>query len=476
MRRNGSARFLLVGVVRLTAVAAALIVNLSTAPDAHADTPTLVSDTPFGFHSMLYLNSPAPLKQLMFSEAQAAGVSWIRVDISLGALENPYISQQMWADVSQYEQLSQEYDIHVLADLPDSDGSLTTCSSPSDDPTRCGISGPTDLAGYAREVGTLAAATAGVINDFEIISEPDAFSSFTGTPQEYAWMLRSAYDAIHQANAYSQVAIGGIMNPVDETWLAQVFTTPGADAAQAFDIANVHLRDPLDELAGEVSSWRAFFAQYGDGSKPLWVTETGYASDPAYQEDPNFHGVDTNSGLFDQAAYIKELVPTLLNAGVSKIFVTERDNLSGESASEGLLGGWVTDEDADSDPAAVDATDTEVKPAFTIYQQLAEAALAAAENVPAPTTTLTPAPAPVVLAAVHKNAKKQKLKNVCKTRRVFVLSAYSSVAAARAKFRSALCAGPQQLSRTPSAPRLSSGVVPQRSAGSFPTAEDAQDP
>ncbi len=320
--------------VLLVATGATVSVNLAQSSAAHADTPSFEPDTPFGFHSMLYLNSPTPLKQLMFSEAQAAGVSWIRVDISLGALENPYISQQMWADVSQYEQLSEQYGIQVLADLPDTDGSLTTCSALSDDPTRCGISDPTALVTYGQEIGALAAATTGVINDFEIINEPDSPSSFTGTPQQYAWMLRTAYDAIHQANPDSQVAIGGIMNPVDETWVAQVFATPGADAAQAFDIANIHLRDPLDDLSSEVTSWQTFFAQYDEDAKPLWVTETGYASDPDYQEDPEFHGTDSDSGLFYQAAYIKALVPTLLTAGVAKIFVTERDNLTDKSASE----------------------------------------------------------------------------------------------------------------------------------------------
>jgi len=420
MVRNLVARFRSVTAALIAALIAMAVGCLAHTPAAQADTPTFVPDTPFGLHSMLYLNSPLPLKQLMFSEAQAAGVSWIRVDISLGALENPYISQQMWADVSQYEQLSEEYGIHVLADLPDTDGSLTTCSDPSDDPTRCGISDPADLATYGQEIGALAGATAGVINDFEIINEPDAPSSFSGTPQEYAWMLRTAYDAIHQANADSQVAIGGIMNPVDETWLAQVFATPGADAAQAFDISNVHLRDPLDELASEVGSWQGFFAQYGDGSKPLWVTETGYPSDPAYQEDLAFHGVDADTGLSEQAAYVNELVPTLLSAGVSELFVTERDNLTGESASEGLLGGWVTDGDANTNPDAVDAPDTEIKPSFTAYQQLAQAALAAAENPPAPTTipVPAPAPAPVVHKAVPKKVKKQKVKMVCKTKKI----------------------------------------------------------
>ncbi len=406
-----------VAAVLMVASAATVGLSLARPPAGRADTPTFVPDTPFGFHSMLYLNSPTPLKQLMFSEAQAAGVSWIRVDISLGALENPYISQQMWADVSQYEQLSEQYGIRVLADLPDSDASLTTCSAPSDDPTRCGISDPTALATYGQQVGALATATAGVIDDFEIINEPDAPASFTGTPQQYAWMLRTAYDAIHRANPDAQVAIGGIMNPVDEGWVAQAFATPGADAAQAFDIANIHLRDPVDDLGGEVASWQSFFAQYGDGAKPLWVTETGYASDPAYQEDPAFLGVDPDSGLLQQAAYIEDLVPTLLQAGVAKIFVTERDNLTGASASEGLIGGDVTDADADLDAGDISPV---LKPSFAIYQQMAQARIAGIEDPPPPVAPVapTPAPAPVVHKVAMTKRKKPRLKRVCATRTI----------------------------------------------------------
>jgi hypothetical protein len=179
-----------------------------------------------------------------------------------------------------------------------------------------------------------------------------------------------------------------------------MFATPGADAAQAFDIANIHFRDPLGDITSEVNSWKTFFAQYGDSSKPLWVTETDYPSDPAYQEDPAFHGTDTDSGLFYQAAYIKELVPTLLNAGVAKIFVTERDNLTGEAAAEGLIGGDVTDADAD-----IGDIDPVLKPSFAIYQQLAQAAMAPAEYTP-PTTTIP----------AHKAVKKAK--KVCKTKTV----------------------------------------------------------
>ena len=69
----------------------------------------------------------------MFAAAAAAGASEIRVDASLGALNNPWIGSTMWAGLDDYMQLSQQYDLPVLLDFNASnDPSLETC------PTGCG--------------------------------------------------------------------------------------------------------------------------------------------------------------------------------------------------------------------------------------------------------------------------------------------------------------------------------------------------
>ena len=78
---------------------------------------------------------------------------------------------------------------------------------------------------------------------------------------------------------------------------------------------------------------------------PLWVTEHGYPADPAYQYDPDY-----TAGPASQAAYLTASIPTLLDAGASEVFVTERDNLGGQFASEGLLAGGVPDPSGSSPP------------------------------------------------------------------------------------------------------------------------------
>ena len=205
--------------------------------------------------------------------------------------------------------------------------------------------------------------------------------------------------------------LGGISSTAGSTWLAQVLAVPGADAAHAFDIANVHERGRLDGLAGDIRAWRAMLAGVGF-TGPLWVTEHGYPSDQAFQYDPGYA-----AGAASQAGYLAASLPTLLDAGASEVLVTQRDNLSGQFASEGVLGRQAWPIRPSSDPAPIE------KPAFAAVQAITacyaawgrDCASAAPRAAPATLTlaparlrsashaTLTvtdPGPAPAALGAV----------------------------------------------------------------------------
>ena len=110
-----------------------------------------------------------------------------------------------------------------------------------------------------------------------------------------------------------------------------MFDTPGADALHKFDIANVHLRGPVDAVVRRYGEFRAWLAERGF-TGPLWVTEHGYAADPAFQSDPAYRGGDAA-----QAAYLTQSLLGLGEAGAPQVFVTLHDGgLDGEYATEGL--------------------------------------------------------------------------------------------------------------------------------------------
>jgi hypothetical protein len=143
-------------------------------------------------------------------------------------------------------------------------------------------------------------------------------------------MLRAAYDGIKAHAPSAQVVLGGLMRPHEPAWLDQMFATPGADALHKFDIANVHLRGPVDNVVRRYGEFRSWIEARGfDG--PLWVTEHGYPADPTFQTDGAYTG-----GEAAQAAYLTQTLVGLGEVGAPQVFVTLRDNLEGEYASEGL--------------------------------------------------------------------------------------------------------------------------------------------
>jgi hypothetical protein len=320
-------------------------------------TATAAADpNPIGMHSMLQLNDPLPLMQAMFAEAAGVGASAIRLDVAPALIFTSPTQPPDFTGLDEIMSLSQEYQLPVVGDLFTIPYWIADCATPTDlaASSRC----PTDdLTDYGAEISQIVGHANPVIQDWEIWNEPDSPAFFTGTPQQYAMMLRTAHDAIKAVNPADNVLLGGVSGTSAQSWLAQVFATPGADAAQAFDIANVHERASLDSLAPDIEGWKSFFSAAGF-TGPLWITEHGYPSDPAYQYDPSYQG-----GLASQAAYLTASIPTLVDAGAAEVFVTERDNLTGQFASEGLLSGDF------SDPTGADLNIVE-KPAYAAVQAL----------------------------------------------------------------------------------------------------------
>jgi hypothetical protein len=288
--------------------------------------------SPIGVHSMLYLTHPFTAKQAMFSEAAAIGASTIRLDVELsGVFPNPG-TRADWKGVDEYMSLARRFHLRVLADLTATPWYLAQCppGTPAQISYECP---PSDPRQWARLAGLIAAHTRGVIDDFEIVNEPDGRWAFVGSPEQYASNLSAAYDSIHAADPAAQVALGGIMDigAGGRAWMNAMLTTRGANARRKFDIANIHVRAPAAEDAAVVEWWRRYFARKGFHG-PLWVTETGYPADPAWQTDPAYRG-----GPAAQARWLTRVIPAMVHAGAAMVFVTERDSLTGRYASEGVL-------------------------------------------------------------------------------------------------------------------------------------------
>lgn len=330
-----------------------------TAPTALAP----IGESPIGAHSMLYLSTPYSAMTDMFRQASDMGASDIRLNIELstvfpgrpprdrrGALrrlpgpsdpiqwalehrpgQGP-LAHGHWSGVDEYMRLARTYHLHVLAVLTSTPAWMADCphGTPSGEREDCP---PSEARWWGQAAGEIAAHTRGVIDDYEIMNEPDGHWSFAGSPHQYANLLAASYDAIHTVNPTARVLLGGLMHLGSRgiSWMDAMLATPGAHAAHKFDVANIHVRLPPLEVAPAVCRWRSFFARSGFQG-PLWVTETGYPANAAHQDDPGYE-----NGPRAQARWLGTEIPTLLASGVERVFVTERDLSRGGFASEGVL-------------------------------------------------------------------------------------------------------------------------------------------
>ena len=97
-------------------------------------------------------------------------------------------------------------------------------------------------------------------------------------PTNYLALLKVTYEEIKAADPAARVAIGGFSH-VPFGYIEEIYRLGGG---AYFDIMNIHPysrpRPPEDDLERDVEALRALMARYGDATKPIWITEIGWAT------------------------------------------------------------------------------------------------------------------------------------------------------------------------------------------------------
>jgi len=154
-----------------------------------------------------------------------------------------------------------------------------------------GVAAPSDPATFGAFMGGLARRVPGV-DAWELWNEPDSAAFFSGTPGQYAAMLRAAYPAIKAAQPQDVVVTGGA-NGNDMDFIAALYDH---GARGSFDAVGVHTdtacltngpwryyRDARGRIGRfTFSAYRevhAVMTDRGDGAKPIWMTEIGWSTE-----------------------------------------------------------------------------------------------------------------------------------------------------------------------------------------------------
>jgi hypothetical protein len=315
----------------LAAGAVALACAALAAAPAH---PAMYGDR-LGAHSMLYLNSSAAEQRALFRAAHDARVRSIRLDFTMGAVF-AFLASPDFAPVDRVNGLARRYGLQVDAVLTGLPFWLADC--PPDTPlmemSKCPLR-PDGEAEWTRMVMAVARRSPAV-RTWELGNEPDVPGGrfFSGTPAAYARMATVTARAIRAARPTARIVLGGTSR-LDRMYLRAVLKDDLNPLAGQIDVAAVHLRGSLSRMRAGARACVRFFRRMGVRG-PLWVTETGYPSNPEHQWDRTLAG-----GEHDQARWIARGPRELIDGGAARVFVTLRDGpeFGPESAfaSEGVV-------------------------------------------------------------------------------------------------------------------------------------------
>src|SRR3954453_11905139 len=220
-----------VRVVRVNLLLAVAVTALVMATPANASAP-------ISAHAMVHTCcTPKAEKERIFSEAAALGAAYVRVDVELSGVFKEPDPDPDWSGLDEVIELSKKHRVRVLGIL----------LPPHD---------YTDAEEFGPRSGAIAEHAGGAIDHWEVLNEPDGKWAWGGTPEEYARMLSAAHDAIKAKEPGDRIVLGGLMKPHEPGWLQRGLDTPSADAIHKFDIANIHMRGPLDAVVHRFEEFR----------------------------------------------------------------------------------------------------------------------------------------------------------------------------------------------------------------------------
>ncbi len=261
-----------------------------------ASTPPLPRAAPIGvtFHCM-WGNYDDRSRKYVLDKMQAAGITWVRIDVSWAAVEtgkglrNAGELQKLTRCVD----MSRAHGMRVLLLLYETPGWANGNAGRSVPPA--------NLTDYADFAASMAQTYKGKVAAWQLWNEEDNALFWVGTKQQYVELIRSAHDAIKAKDSSALVVLGGLTFN-DYVYLADLYAL---GAKGSFDVVATHAYQwvattPPETAPDSSIYWyraaatvRQVIVDNGD-TAAVWFTEVGWSTHengPEVTESPWATGV-----------------------------------------------------------------------------------------------------------------------------------------------------------------------------------------
>jgi hypothetical protein len=244
------------------------------------------------------------------SIAQAAGFSWVRMDLFWSAVEtrpNVYV----WNIYDQLISSLQSRGMKALFILG-YDNALYTGSSIAPPTT------PAQITAFGNFAQAAAQHFAGTGTRFEVWNEPNLafFWAPAPVPAQYAALAMEASERVHQGDPTALVTTGGT-SCFDENFISSFLSLGGGSGADAIGVHPYDIQNPPVNFMDKLVSLKNIVSQYLSPAPPIWDTEGGFTSTD--YSTPAGNGADPTA-RFIQSAKAAERILTSCAAG-SPIYI-----------------------------------------------------------------------------------------------------------------------------------------------------------
>ena len=311
--------------------------NLSAPPPEPAavntDRAALLLDASERYGVAFGANELRPVTPRALDLAHAANIQWVRLGLYWQAIE-PRPGELHWQRYDDLIATARAQRFQVLALLAYATPWATT--APPGAPGNVTHYPPSDQAAWLRYVTAVVSRYHQDVHAWEVWNEPDFDTFWGGTPAEYASLLAVTYQAIKAVDPAATVVLGGLgfrdlPGRPAEAFLSQILFDPDHPAAYSFDVASFHHYGSLDDARRRVAALQAALAQAGVPRRPIWITETGQASNPSLTYSAEF------AGPAGQAEWLRQTLPSLVALGVARVFWFQLFDVPGDDRGLGLL-------------------------------------------------------------------------------------------------------------------------------------------
>ena len=271
-------------------------VSTSAVELAPGGSPKLIPDSPFGMGIYLGQRWQSAEMEKPARMAQSMGIKWMRDELNWAHLE-PEKGKWNWERFDTSVETATRHGISIF-------GLLCYWAPWAKPHTEEGIRD------YCDYVKTVVNRYKDRVKYWEIWNEPNIFF-WTGTVEQYAELLKAAYDAVKEADPDAKV-IGCCTAGTDLKFIEKVFECGGFDK---MDILSIHpYRYPPTpeetDFIGELKRADALVRKYG-APKEIWITEIGW---------PTNVGGNGSSEAKQAAMIARTYLQSIASGVVQKVF------------------------------------------------------------------------------------------------------------------------------------------------------------